>query len=96
MKHTRRNVVLAGIVGALLMAGATAVSGGPVKNVSTHRHPNLAAAQKLSKQAYDKLVAAQVANEWDMGGHAEKAKQLLEQVNNEIKLAAEAANQNSK
>jgi len=37
-------------------------------------------------------VAAQRANEWDMGGHAQKAKDLLEQVNNELKQAAEAAN----
>lgn len=39
-------------------------------------------------------MAAQKANECDMKGHAEKAKQLLEQVNNELKAAAEAANEN--
>jgi hypothetical protein len=61
--------------------------------VSATRHPNLAAAQKFSQQAYNKLVAAQQANEWDMQGHAQKAKELLDQVNVEIKLAAEAANQ---
>jgi len=31
-----------------------------------------------------------------MDGHAAKAKELLDQVNNELKLAAEAANHNRK
>jgi hypothetical protein len=38
-------------------------------------------------------VDAQRANEWDLAGHAQKAKELLDQVNNELKLAAEASNQ---
>ena len=43
---------------------------------------------------YDKIVEAQRANEWDMNGHAQKAKELLEQVNDQLKEAAEAANRN--
>ncbi len=68
----------------------------PVKNVSTAKHPNLAAAQKLVSQAFEKLEAAQKANEYDMDGHAQKAKDLLKTANDEIKLAAEAANKNAK
>ena len=68
----------------------------PVKNVSKERHPNIAAAQKLAAQAFDKLEAAQNANEYDMEGHAQKAKELLKQANEEMKLAAEAANKNAK
>ena len=68
----------------------------PVKNVSSARHPNLAAAQKFCIQAFEKLEAAQKANEYDMDGHAQKAKDLLKTVNDEIKLAAEAANKNTK
>jgi F0F1-type ATP synthase membrane subunit b/b' len=66
----------------------------PVRNVSPSRHPNIAAAQRLVRQAFEKINAAQKANEWDMNGHAQKAKELLDQVNNELKEAAEAANQN--
>jgi hypothetical protein len=66
----------------------------PVRNVSAAKHPNLAAAQKLAAQAYDKLDAAQKANEYDLDGHAQKAKELLKTANDEIKLAAEAANKN--
>ncbi len=68
----------------------------PVRNISGARHPNLAAAQDLSQRAYNRIVAAQKANEWDMDGHAQKAKELLEQVNAELKQAAEAANKNAK
>jgi len=47
-------------------------------------------------QAYQKITAAQVANEFDMNGHAAKAKELLEQADKELKEAAEAANKNAK
>ena len=64
----------------------------PARDINPGRHPNLAAAQRLSAQAYAKVVAAQEANEWDMHGHAQKAKELLDQVNNELREAATAAN----
>jgi hypothetical protein len=60
--------------------------------VNPGRHPNLAAAQRFSEQAWQKIVAAQEANEWDLQGHAQRAKNLLDQVNNELKQAAEASN----
>jgi len=90
-----KNFVVTVLAGCLLTAGL-AVAQKPKANVSPARHPNLAAAQRLSQQAYEKIVAAQQANEWDMQGHAQKAKGLLDQANNELKLAAQAANQNGK
>ena len=68
----------------------------PKRNVNPGRHPNIAAAQRLSQQAFERIIAAQKANEWDMEGHAQKAKDLLEQVNNQLKMAAEAANKNAR
>ena len=76
----------------MLIIGGAAVAQRPKDNVSAARHPNLAAAQRLSRQAWEKIVAAQQANEWDLQGHAQKAKELLDQVNNELKMAAEASN----
>jgi hypothetical protein len=64
----------------------------PARNISGSRHPNLAAAQTLLGKAYEKVVAAQKANEWDLGGHAEKAKALIDQASAELKLAAETSN----
>ena len=84
------------VLGAALVGGGLAVAQKPVDNVSGKRHPNLAAAQRLSTEAYEKINAAQQANEWDMDGHAAKAKELLDQVNKELKQAAEAANKNKK
>jgi hypothetical protein len=75
-----------------LIGGGVALAQKPAENVSGKRHPNLAAAQRFSEQAYNKVTAAQQANEWDMQGHAAKAKDLLDQVNKELKLAAETAN----
>jgi F0F1-type ATP synthase membrane subunit b/b' len=75
-----------------LAFAAAAVVAKPVDNVSHTRHPNIAAAQHLSTQAYEKIVAAQKANEFDLGGHAQKAKDLLEQANHELKEAAETSN----
>jgi F0F1-type ATP synthase membrane subunit b/b' len=77
----------------LLLSGGLALAKKPVENVSGKKHPNIAAAQKLSEEAFEKLTAAQEANEFDMQGHAKKAKELLEQANKEMKLAAEAANE---
>jgi len=84
------------VIGFSLIIGGIAIAQPPKKDISGARHPNLAAAQRLSAQAFEKIVAAQEANEWDMQGHAQKAKNLLEQANNELKQAAEAANRNRK
>jgi hypothetical protein len=84
------------LVGASLLAGGVAIAQKPVQNVNPGRHPNLAAAQRLCEQAYQKILAAQRDNEWDMEGHAQKAKDLLDQANQQLKLAAEYANKNHK
>jgi len=93
MKLSRqRNTIFAGFAGVLLLVAGMALAQPPERDISPRRHPNLAAAQRLSQQAYEKIVAAQQANEWDMHGHAQKAKNLLDEVNRELKEAAEAAN----
>jgi hypothetical protein len=83
---------------ALLVAAplGLALAKDPVQNVSAKKHPNIAAAQKLAVEAFEKIEAAQKANEFDMDGHAQKAKDALKIANDELKLAAEAANKNSK
>lgn len=92
----KSKLILSCAAAVALICGGVAVAQRPVENASGHRHPNLAAAQRLSQQAWEKITAAQRANEWDMEGHAAKAKELLDQVNQELKLASEAANKNRK
>jgi hypothetical protein len=87
--------MLGGAIGLGIVTGGIMVAQAPPqRNVNPNRHPNLAAAQRLTDEAYNKITAAQQANEWDLDGHAAKAKQLLDQANRELKYAAEAANRN--
>jgi hypothetical protein len=78
------------VAAALLVSGAASAQQ-PAENVGK-RHPNMAAAQHLSEQAFQKIADAQRANEFDMGGHAQKAKELLDEANKELREAATAAN----
>ncbi len=83
-----RNVLIGTVLGIGLFASGMIAA----QDINAHRHPNLAAAQRLIDNAIGKIDAAQVANEYDMNGHAARAKDLLVQANGELKAAAEAAN----
>lgn len=83
-----RSLVLGTALSVSLFTGGVLIG----QNVNPHRHPNLAAAQRLLDQAIGRIDAAQQANEFDMAGHAAHAKELLAQANHELKEAAEAAN----
>ncbi len=87
----RRIVAICGAL--LLVATATFAQHHPPRNINPGKHPNLAAAQRLVSEAFNKISVAQKANEFDMGGHAAKAKELLDEAGKELALAAEAANQ---
>lgn len=64
----------------------------PVLDIDPARHGNLASAQEYVRQAYDRITDAQRANDGELGGHAARAKDILRQVNIELRLAADAAN----
>jgi hypothetical protein len=87
-----RTRVFATCLGCALLLGGAAVAQRPKDNINAGRHPNLAAAQRSCQQAFDKISAAQQANEWDMQGHAKKAKELLEEASRELREAATSAN----
>ena len=86
-------LIAVALVGLSLGVVDQALAKKPVTNVARSRHPNLAAAQRLTEQAHLRVTAAQKANEYDLGGHAAKAKELLEQAANELKEAAQVANE---
>lgn len=79
------------LLAALLLCGVT-IAQEPVQDINPRIHPNLAAAQRHVVEANQAIAVAQRDNHWDMHGHAEKARQLLVEVNNELKAAAETAN----
>ncbi len=81
-----KNTLALAAVGAALLAAGTAIAGPEAG------HPNIIAAREAAQAAIEKLKAAQVANEYDMGGHAAKAEKLLREAEEQMRLAAEAAN----
>ena len=97
MEKNLARTLLGGLLAAAALACITQTASWaqnePVENIDWSRHPNLAAAQDLSRQAFDKMTAAQQANEYDLGGHAGHAKDLLRQANWEIKQAAMVSNE---
>lgn len=83
-----KKIIVAALMGALIGVSAMALA--------HPKHPNLAAAHELVVKAIEKIDAAQKANDFDMAGHAAKAKDLLTQAEGELKQAAEEANENEK
>ena len=55
------------------------------------RHPNIENADFDAQQAIERMRAAQHANNYDMGGHAGRAIQLLQEARGEMEAAAAAA-----
>jgi hypothetical protein len=89
---TKRGLLINTILSVALFCGVAIVAQEPVQDIDKKLHPNLAVAQFHVVQANNYVTAAQKDNKYDMQGHAEKARQLLTQVNQELKLAAEASN----
>ena len=87
----RKTGTLTAILSALLFCGI-ALAQDFVVNIDKTKHPNLAEAQRLMVQANHAIATAQQDNRYDMKGHAEKARDLLAQANQELKAAADAAN----
>ncbi len=91
-----RNIVLSCTAGASLLCAIAFAQGvqPPYVNIDRHRHGNLAAAQSSIVDAFNRISDAQRANDGQLGGHAERAKQLLSQANEELRLAADVSNEN--
>jgi hypothetical protein len=79
------------ILGLLLFCGVM-ISQEPMVDIDQHLHPNLYQAQRDAVDANRLIELAQKDNRYDMHGHATKARQLLVEVNHELKAAAEDAN----
>ncbi len=88
----KKLIIICAVLGFLV--GCTTTTVVRDERVSPRRHPELAAAQRHIEIAMDRLSEAQRANDFDMHGHAKKAKELLDEAYVEVKLAAEAANEN--
>ncbi|HET7176800.1 MAG TPA: hypothetical protein VFK21_12455 [Gammaproteobacteria bacterium] len=82
-----KKIILTALLGAILGSGLV---------LAAEDHPNLRAAKKLVHQAMEDTTAAQKDNHFDMKGHAEAAKKLMKQAEEELNQAVGAANKNKK
>ncbi len=89
---TKNNLLLSVGLYTAFTCSAVTLAQAPVVNIDAHRHGNLAAAQRYIVQAYQKIDAAQGDNHEQLGGHAQRAKDLLTQADEELRLAANVAN----
>ena len=94
MKNNKEHLTVA-LVACLAFMGVTFAQR-PETNIDPARHANLAEAQHHILQAVEKIEEAQKTNKDELGGHAEKAKQLLDQASRELKEAAEYADHHHK
>jgi hypothetical protein len=89
---TKKNLLINAIVIATLLCSGLILAQAPVQDIDGNLHANLAGAQAQVVQAYNLILAAEKQNSNDMQGHAQKARQHLIAANQELKLAALAAN----
>lgn len=87
-----KNMAVSSILTAVLACSGIVLAQAPGVDIDRAKHANLAEAQMHIQQAYAKIDEAQGANKDRLGGHAEKAKQLLAEASRELKAAAEYAN----
>jgi hypothetical protein len=87
----KKSIYLAAALAVGLILMGVAYAQRPETDIDPHKHSNLAAAQQHVVEAYNKTVEAQKSNNDELGGHAEKAIQLLDEANHELKRAAEYA-----
>ncbi|WP_312236743.1 hypothetical protein [Stenotrophomonas sp.] len=78
----------------LAVAGASQAQQ-PTVNIG-ERHGNLRAAQEHIVQAYQLIGVAQQDNDSRLGGHAGRARELLIQADQELRQAANVANNNGR
>lgn len=75
----------------ILITAVLAFTGGILTAGPLRGHPNLEAAKNDLNAAWEHINRAQGANEYDMGGHAAHAKELIGQAKEEVRQAAEDA-----
>lgn len=91
----RKNLLLGLTLLGTLTFGLAAQAQQPVVNIG-ERHGNLRAAQEHIVQAFQLVSRAQEANDSRLGGHAGRAKDLLQQADAELRMAADSANENGR
>ena len=89
---TKNAVLIIALCGAVAASGCATAQQAPVVDIG-ERHGNLREAQELIVQAYRVIDRAQADNDSRLGGHAGRAKELLNEASEELRQAATFANE---
>lgn len=92
----QKSLYLAGVLVVGLMLMGVTLAQRPATDIDPARHPTLADAQHHILQAFEKSEESQKYYKDELGGHVDKAKQLLTQASRELKEAAEYADRHPK
>jgi hypothetical protein len=92
---TKKDMLIGTALGLVLGCSGAVFAQAPVVNIG-NRHGNLRAAQEYIASAWQRIDEAQVDNRYRLGGHAGRAKDLLIQADQELRLAANVANSNQR
>ena len=87
----KKDMLIGTALGLVLGCSGAMFAQQPVVDIG-NRHGNLRAAQQYIQAAWQRINDAQVDNNYNLGGHAGRAKELLVQADQELKFAAETAN----
>ena len=91
----KKALIIGLVFGVAMSAGCAAMAYEPSPYVDIgFRHGNLRNAQEDIVQAWQLVDQAQNANDYQLGGHAARAKELLFEANQELRMAATTANHN--
>jgi hypothetical protein len=86
------SIVASAIFAAGVLVGQVVIPTPPPPQVTVPAtYGNMQDAQRSLLSAYEYLIAAQKANNANLGGYAATAEQLIDQANNDVLLAAEFA-----
>lgn len=86
---TIKQATLSGVCGGLLFIAGVAIG---QQDIDPNTHPHLAEAQHHITEAEGQIDVAQASWKDKLGGHALRAKSLLQQADGELKQAALYAN----
>jgi hypothetical protein len=87
----KKDMLIGTALGLVLGCSGALLAQAPVVNIGD-RHGNLRAAQQYIVSAWQRIDEAQQDNNYNLGGHAGRAKELLVQADEELRLAANVAN----
>ncbi len=87
----KKDMLIGTALGLILGCSGALFAQAPAVDIG-NRHGNLRAAQQYISSAWQKISQAQRANDDQLGGHAQRAKDYLLQANEELRLAANVSN----